>query len=372
MRVLFCTLNYPPGIAGGAERQAQLQAEGLARRGHRVDVVCPAVQGQRSGWQAGVRVIRLPVIDVRLFRTITYLPLLFAFLLLRARNYQLIHVHLANLQADVAALGAQLSAVPTYLKLAAGGPRGEIGRMRPVSLLTRFYGIRHAAVIQAISGEIAADAVRIGVDSARIRRIPNGVVVGSKGGTADRNVARQRLGLPPTGCVVLYLGRLEQEKGVADLVSAWRGPDAGALPTLVLVGSPGLHEPVDLDPAPPRVIVRSWTGDVAGYLAAADVFALPSHVEGMSNAMLEAMAAGLPVIASRVGAAEELIDESRGILIDAGDRHALRDAICELAADPTRREQLGANARAYAARHFSIDSVLDRIEAAYYSIMGAQ
>ena len=164
MRVLFCTLNYPPGIAGGAERQAQLQAEGLARRGHRVDVVCPAVQGQRSGWQAGVRVIRLPVIDARLFRTITYLPLLFAFLLLRARNYQLIHVHLANLQADVAALGAQLSAVPTYLKLAAGGPRGEIGRMRPVSLLTRFYGIRHAAVIQAISDEIAADAVGIGVD----------------------------------------------------------------------------------------------------------------------------------------------------------------------------------------------------------------
>ena len=172
--------------------------------------------------------------------------------------------------------------------------------------------------------------------------------------------------------MVLYLGRLEQEKGVADLVSAWRRPDAGALPALVLVGSPGLHEPVDLDPAPPRVIVRSWTGDVAGYLAAADVFALPSHVEGMSNAMLEAMAAGLPVIASRVGAAAELIDESRGILVDAGDRRALRDAILELAADPRRREQLGANARAYAARHFSIDSVLDRIEAAYYSIMGAQ
>ena len=128
MRVLFCTPQLPPGIAGGAERQAQLQAEGLVRRGASDRRRLPRVQGQRSETRNGVRVIRLPLIDVRFFRTVTYLPVLFAFLLLRARRYQLIHVHLANLQADVAAAAASLSKVPLYLKLAAGGPRGEIGR----------------------------------------------------------------------------------------------------------------------------------------------------------------------------------------------------------------------------------------------------
>jgi glycosyltransferase involved in cell wall biosynthesis len=373
MRVLFCTLNYPPGIAGGAERQAQLQAEGLVRRGYRIDVVCPSVQGQRSGTRNGVRIIRLPVLDVRFFRTVTYLPVLLAFLLLRARHYQLIHVHLANLQADIAAAAATLSAVPIYLKLAAGGPRGEIGRLGRVSLLTRFYGIRNATVVQAISDEIASDAIRIGVAPARIRRIPNGVVIGGgRGAPSDRAGARERLGLPATACLVLYMGRLEREKGVADLVAVWQGLDAPPGAKLVLVGSAGLHEPVDPDPIPPGVIVRPWTGDVASYLAAADVFALPSHVEGMSNAMLEAMAAGLPVIASRVGAADELIDETRGILIEPGDPRALAGAIRALVDDPSMRERLGGNARLYVERHFSIGSVVDRIEAAYSSMMGAQ
>ena len=129
--------------------------------------------------------------------------------------------------------------------------------------------------MQAISDEIARDAVRIGVAPVRIRRIPNGVLVGGgRGAPSDRAGARERLGLPATTRLVLYLGRRESEKGVADLVAVWGGRDAPPDTSLVLVGSAGLHEPIDPDPLPASVIVRPWTSDVASYLTAADM--LPS------------------------------------------------------------------------------------------------
>ena len=76
--------------------------------------MCPRVQEQRSGTRNGVRVVRLPLIDRRPFRTITYLPLLFAYILLNAGTFDVIHVHLANVQADVAVLAARLRSIPTY------------------------------------------------------------------------------------------------------------------------------------------------------------------------------------------------------------------------------------------------------------------
>jgi glycosyltransferase involved in cell wall biosynthesis len=373
MKVLFCTLNYPPGAAGGAEQQARLQAEELVRRGHDVHVVCPRVQSQSSGALNGVRVSRLPIVDRRPFRTITYLPILFAYVLLNARKYQVVHVHLANVQADVAVLAARMRRVPTYVKLAAGGPRGEIGRMKKVAFVTQFFGIRHADAVQAISNEIAADALAIGVDPRRIHRIPNGVAASSAiPSVSDRSEARARLGLSGSDTVVLYLGRLEREKGVADLIAVWDEIGDQPFPSLLLVGSLGLHQPVDVGLLPPKVSRREWTGDVASYLTAADIFALPSYVEGMSNAMLEAMGRGLPVIAARSGAADELIDNTRGILLEPGDRLGLAVAIGELAADPSLRQRLGENGRAFVAHHFSTSSVVDRIEATYSSIMGAQ
>ena len=133
MRVLFCALEYPPSPTGGAERQAQLQAEELQRRGHVVEVVCQRTAGTRSGPVNGVRVHRLPRIDRRFFRTLSYLAALGVFLLSRLRRFDLVHVHLANAQADVAVAVARLAGRGSYLKLAAGGPLGEIGRFHRVA-----------------------------------------------------------------------------------------------------------------------------------------------------------------------------------------------------------------------------------------------
>lgn len=373
MRVLFCTLDYPPSPAGGAEQQARLQAQALLRLGHHVEVVCPRTPGYRSGFVDGVRVHRLPIVARRRLRTATYAGVLAAFLLARLRKFDLVHVHLANLQADVAVAVAELIGRPSYVKLAAGGPLGEIARFRRVAKVTRRYGLRHATVIQAISDEIAEDAIAAGVPAARIRRIPNGVRIRPMSrDPAHRIATRGRLELPPDALVVLFSGRLERDKGVGDLLAAWRQWNPASA-TLILLGSTGVKDPVSLNDLPRRAIHRPWSADVAGYLEAADVFVLPSHAEGMSNALLEAMSAGIACVATRVGAAEELIgDDANGLLIDVGDIAGLEASLVRLAGDSNARERLGSAARQKIIRSYSIDSVVRRIEAEYEAAVAGQ
>ena len=368
MRVLFCTLEYPPSPVGGAERQAQLQAEELERLGHEVHVVCQRTSGSRSGRVNGIRVHRLPRIDVRRFRTLSYLTVLAGFLLLRVRRFDLVHVHLANAQADVAVFVAHALRRPAYVKLAAGGPRGEIGRFRRVARLTRYYGIRHADVVQAISSEIAEDLSRIGVSGERIRAIPNGVRIPPLR-DAEKASARQRLGIDETRVMVLNSARLEREKGGADLLAAWA---ARPVPRgqLVIIGANGIKEPVDVSSLPVNAEYRGWTDDVGAYLSAADIFVLPSHVEGMSNALLEAMAMGLPCVATRVGAANEMIEDGRsGLLVDAGDHVALMESIHRLVNDVALRRRLGRQARTSVTERYGIGPVVERILEAYRSIV---
>jgi glycosyltransferase involved in cell wall biosynthesis len=370
MRILFCTLGYPPSPTGGAEKQAQLVAERLVRRGHVVHVVCPSVNGSKSGTVNGVRVHRLPVFDRRPFRTLTYLPLLFVFLLVRLSRFDLVHVHLANLQADVAVLAATFVRRPSYLKLAAGGRLGEIGRLRKVAWLTRYYGIRHATLIQAISAEIFEDLTKIGVPLGRIRRIPNGVALsGSPGRRLNTQDGRRRLGLPEDALVVLYVGRMEREKGVHDLISAW---ESARIPSglLLLVGSAGIKDPAPTRQLPPRTFYVGWSSEIQSYLSVADIFVLPSYVEGMSNALLEAMSAGVPCIATCVGATPDIIrDGVNGLTIAPGDRMALIGALEAFAADGKLRDKIGAAAQESVRANYEIGAVVRTIEAAYRSIV---
>lgn len=334
-----------------------------------MEVVCQRTVGTTSGPVNGVLVHRLPRIDRRPFRTISYLTVLAAFLLLRLRRFDLVHVHLANLQADVAVALAHILSRGSYVKLAAGGPLGEIGRFRRVAKVTRYFGIRRANVVQAISREIADDLRAISVQPDRVRTIPNGVRIPQiRAGL--RAETRERLGLHDSEVVVLTAARLEREKGVGDLLTAWRIRPLNQ-GHLLIVGSMGIKEPVDVSLLPPGAQYLGWTADIEPYLAATDVFVLASHSEGMSNALLEAMALGLPCVATRVGAATEMIDDGySGILVEAGDVTALSGAIHRLAADRAIRERMGRQASRAVAKRFGIEAVVLQIIRAYGDIAG--
>jgi glycosyltransferase involved in cell wall biosynthesis len=110
--------------------------------------------------------------------------------------------------------------------------------------------------------------------------------------------------------------------------------------------------------------------DVRPWLAALDVFVLPSDWEGMSNALLEAMAAGLPVVATRVGGTPEVVvDGMTGLLVPLRDPDALAEAITRLLSDSDLRRTIGQAGRARVERHFSIEETVKKTEELYMTLL---
>ena len=368
MRVLQCTLDYAPHAAGGAEHQAQLLAEELSRRGHDVRVVCPRQGREGSGSVGGIGVSRLWYVNRRPFQTMTACSSLAWFLLRHAGSFDVVHVHLADARADVAALVCRLRRRPVYVKVGAGGPLGELGEQGIVSRLTHHYGLRHAACVQALSDEIQAQLVGLRLDPARIAAIPNGLDPGvfRPASDSERMAIRRTLGLPENRPIALYVGRFARSKGLADLLLAWPRVAAMFDAECVLCGFVPYNDPYPIPAGIDRVTVRGWTGHPELLYRAADVFVQPSHVEGMSNALLEAMACGLPAVATTAGAAPQMVDDGvDGLLVPPGDPEALAGALARLLGDPDLRHAIGARASDHVRSRYSMPGVVDQIEARY-------
>jgi glycosyltransferase involved in cell wall biosynthesis len=198
---------------------------------------------------------------------------------------------------------------------------------------------------------------KIGVPSSRMTTVPNGIRPRTLG--LGRSAARAALGLDPTRPVVLTVGRLNVMKGHTHLLDAVPGllrrtPDLA----VVVVGSGHLEEALRAQAAAlgvtDAVHLAGHRDDARALLDAADVFVLPSRHEGMPLALLEAMDAGLPVVATRVIGSEEVVDEGRtGLLVRPRDPAALEEALGRLLADPALREEYGRAGQRRFAEHFT-------------------
>jgi glycosyltransferase involved in cell wall biosynthesis len=207
--------------------------------------------------------------------------------------------------------------------------------------------------------------------------IPNGVDLAAADAAlaAARPSARTALGLYPSDLAVAFVGRLHRQKGLKQLLGAFftllqshptaklllagDGPERAGLETAVA----GLR----LQP-----FVRFLGALPAPWplLAAADLFVLPSLWEGMPNALLEAMAAGLPCVATAVGAVPEVAAAGEeALLVPPGDAAPLLRAILELADDPARRRALGARARRRVEERFRIEATVARTEELYDGLL---
>jgi len=185
--------------------------------------------------------------------------------------------------------------------------------------------------------------------------------------------ARAALGLDPERPVVGTIGRLEDRKGHDQLLEAAGAMLArgnGRRPQIVIVGDGPLRERL-LQQARSLGVAESVrfigsVADVRPSLAAMDVFVLPSRAEGMSNALMEAMAAARPVVATAVGGnTEVVIDGQTGVLIPPADPGAIADAIGALLRDPDRAAGLGAAARDFVTRRFGARARVAELEQLY-------
>ncbi|HUN51891.1 MAG TPA: glycosyltransferase [Candidatus Sulfotelmatobacter sp.] len=250
---------------------------------------------------------------------------------------------------------------------------------RRYPLLARLEHRLHRRM-QAIIGNaqaVLADLRAEGVPAARLHLIRNGIDVSRFAGV-DRAVVRAGLGIGGDALVLIVVANLIPYKGHADLLAALAQVQ-DRLPRdwqLLCVG----HDTGRIGPALQQRALRDgiaghlhWLGsrdDVPQLLAAADVALLCSHEEGFPNAILEAMAAGLPVIATRVGgSAEAVLDGETGILVPPREPRLLGDAIAALAGDATRRSAYGRAGRRRVEREFALERAVDAYDRLYRDLL---
>jgi len=224
---------------------------------------------------------------------------------------------------------------------------------------------RRCTQILAVSEAVAGSLAACGVARPKITVVPNGVAAAFFRAGASRTEARAGFSLPETAFVVAAAARFSSEKGMDILLQAARQRKAM---TFLIAGDGPQFAALSRD-LPPNVKLLGRIDDVRPLLSAADVFAVPSRREGQGIAALEAMAAGVPVIASRVGGlAEMLTDGETALLVPPGDPEALAAALSRLQGAGRLRQNLAENALALVEEHYSLQSMLDTLTGIYQSV----
>ena len=217
--------------------------------------------------------------------------------------------------------------------------------------------------IACISRVLQDEALAFGIEPSRVHLLPNAIdmVRFSPADAGDRTRRRREMGLGDDQVVCVYVGRLSREKGVLELVEAWKqvqpanavlllaGPD---MPGSPWDAGPGARAFVDANNLAASVRFLGPTEDVSSVLQLADAAVLPSHFEALGLAAIEALACGLPVVASRVGGIPDFVtDGVNDLLVPPKDPASLAGALRMLVTDDAARMRMAANARASVAEY---------------------
>lgn len=381
--VIIVSTYYPP-VLGGAETAAAQLAEFLAARGHRVTVITKRTDAgvPRDEQRNGVHVIRVAPRGARAAPGKWLAVPAVTRELLKRRDHDVV-VCIDYRGIGIAALLARASTgTPVIFQAATNGvlsfaavnrtlDRVGLGAAAPVLIRPLRHIYNRADAYPCISHDIEAETLAAGVPADRILYLPNPVDARAfRPATGDeRRALRADRRIPPHAVVAIIVGRLSREKGQLEALQAWAmaRPERGRL---LLLGPDMPGHPWDTGPAAREFVRREglessvvFAGGVdrdavAEYLRLADFAIQPSHFEAFGTAALEAMAAGLPVIASDVGGLKDFVEPgSNGIRVPPRDPAALARAITAFVNDDTARAALSEGAR-HSALRFDIPLVL--------------
>ncbi len=373
MKVLHVTGAYVPSTAyGGPIISTHDLVRAQARLGAEVEVLSTDADG-RTRLPAGTAVV--DGVRVHYFRTVPLnrhgiAPALIA-AMRRVPEFDVVHCHGTALVSTTAAAWAALLCrrsvvVSPHGSLMAWARGKKAWRKRAYGLLDLVPFRR--ALFHATSDIEAEDVRTLGF---RACIVPNAVDVDAFAAPAAFDV-RAELGIPRDVPLIAWIGRFDPVKDQAGLVRAFAAV-ARAYPhaVLALAGDgpcrADLEGLVDQLGVRGRVRFYGTVSDVPGVLAAMDLFVLPSLAEGMSNTVLEAMASGLPILATRVGGNPELVQDGvNGTLVSPQDPAALVAGLTLYLDDPGLRARHGSGSRRRATACFS----LDQMRAGYQQLYG--
>lgn len=372
MRVLHVTPTYVPAWRyGGPIQSVHGLCKALAGQGVHVDVATTSVDGAETLRVPAGTPVELDGVIVRYFdspllRRLYWSPGLARYVRENLHSYDLVHLHSIYLwPTSFAARIARKRGVPYVLS-----PRGMLvdtlirRRNRWVKLawiqLFERSNLQDAALIHFTSDVEASDAAKLGLAWKAQCIVPNGVDLPAEPKEGDLlDAAAIDFGNRP---FVMFLGRLTWKKGLDRLISSVaRIPDA----RLLIVGNDedGYAEQIEAQAVRERVRDRvKFAGPVMGaakqaLLRRAAVFVLPSYSENFGNVVLEAMAAGCPVVVTPEVGAASIVEESGAGVVVNGVPAELAVAIAQLLADPVRRADMGRRGRAAAVAKYSWPAV---------------
>lgn len=348
---------------GGAETVVLQLAEELRRRGHDVMPVGPAAA---SGWLGGeLRARGFTPRTYVLRRALDWQCVTSLTELLRRHGTQIVHSHEFTM-AVYGATAARRAGARHVITMHGG--RYYAGAWRRRAALR--WAMARSAATTAVSGATALDLRHtLGVPDEAVRVVPNGIEMPR----GRREIVRRELALRDDELLIVAIGNLYLVKGHGVLVRALGELEAqGNVPPwrLAVAGrgeeEASLRALADEAGIAQRVHLLGFRSDAPDILAAADLFVMPSLSEGLPLALVEAMATGLPIVASDVGGIPEVVTrDAEAVLVPAASPVALAAAIRSLLADPERRSALGAAAQRRAYRDFSVGAMADAYELLY-------
>lgn len=344
---------------GGLERQVVLLATGLDRRRFEVSVVSLTAGG---AWgkvldETGVRVFHL-----RRRGRWDWRRLLALYRVFRQARPHLVYSfnYEANAYARIAGL---LASVPVLVS----GERGIY--------MGRWQGILERLLMRFTECVICnAEAVRrnlidtVGLPEGKVLTIRNGAALPAPAGPAEKERARLTLGATDDACVVGTIARLDPVKNLSLMVEAAALCRTSGRPFRFLVVGGGPAEAALRQAIRDRHLEGSFVllgerESASDLLPGFDIFVLTSRSEGLPNAVMEAMAAGVPCVCTDVGGCRELVDPGvTGYLVPAADARSLADRILELAEDPRVRARMGLAGRLKIEQEFPVERVVSRTD----------
>jgi glycosyltransferase involved in cell wall biosynthesis len=381
MKILMVTERYLP-VWGGAENQLRQLIPHLVRQGCRVEIVTrrwhPDMDRQEK--IDATLVHRLGVPGTGVLKTFFFVAALFSFLLRNSRKFHVCHSHGAVNMGALCRVARVFTGRKNVAKIASAGRIHKLESRLSGKLILALF--KQADAIIAMTPEIEGELAAINTSAKRIHCITNGVDCSRFKPRTDagKQAWKKEQGFSPEERVVLFLSRLVPGKGLRVLLDAWpavheKNPDC----LLCIVGS-GKDQSASIEQEVHEKVQRQRLANVrfAGEtdrpeecLGGVDLFVFPSRQEGFPNALMEAMAAGLPVVASRIGGVSELVsDNENGLLFTSGDSRNLADRILRLLENDSLARAMGQQARQTVLDNFAFPRIASQYTALYRTLAG--
>ena len=371
---------------GGSAENTLCTVLGLYQKGYAVEIVCGVSDNPPGESEKKARGLGIPIVrDANLGRQISPLrdlrALLFLLGHLRKNRCDILHTHTSK-----AGIIGRVAGLLAGVQCIVHTPHGHIFYGYFSKQLTRvFVWLEWLTTIWTdalitLTNQEKQDYLRKKICPERkIHPILSGIDLAPfLAPKRNHDGLRTSLGLGPSDFVAGTVARLVPIKN-HDLIISAAAVVAGQCPNLrfVFIGDgetrPALEARIRSLGLAYRFVLTGWRNDIAECLSLFDLFIMCSHNEGMGRAFVEAQASGLPVIGSRVGGVEEVMDEGKtGFLIEPGDAGRLAEYVLRLFRDRPLRERMAVESRAFVMPRFSADVMVDKIEKLYQDTLAGR